>query len=205
MNQQGAMGFLAGMLICVAIFLAIWLCVYILFLLNLHWTLAEVDERNREMSPGLVWLLLVPIFNIVWAIILVARVANSLRNEFRDRGWRTRDEGFARTVGMLWAWGGVVNVGLSIVQNVAQFAKMEPIAMVVSLIGCPLAIGIFVCWIIFWVQTYQYRKRLTEGQRGYRDGSIEDDYDDRRRPRYDEDDDYDDRDDDRPRRRDRDD
>ena len=110
-----------------------------------------------------------------------------------------RDEGFARTVGMLWAWGGVVNVGLSIVQNVAQFAKMEPIAMVVSLIGCPLAIGIFVCWIIFWVQTYQYRKRLTEGQRGYRDGSIEDDYDDRRRPRYDEDDDYDDRDDDRPR------
>ena len=67
--------------------------------------------------------------------------------------------------------------------------------MVIGLIGCPVGLTIFVCWIIFWVQTYQYRKRLETEGRGYEPGSVEDDYDDEvRRPRK-EDDDFD-----RPRR-----
>src|SRR5262245_5927706 len=196
-QQQGAMDVLMGMLLCIAILLAIWLVIYILFLLNLHRTLAAVDQRNREMSPGLVWLILVPILHIFWPIIVVMKIENSLRNEFRDRGLPTRDEGFARTVGMIWAWGGVVNLVLSVFQNIAQAGDMQPVAMGLSLLSCPIALGVFICWIIYWVQTYQYRKRLTEGPRGYREDSLEDDYDDYRRPGHREE--YDDR----PIRRDR--
>jgi hypothetical protein len=205
MNQQ-AMGILAGMLICVAIVFVVFLFIYILFLLNLHRTLAAVRERNRELSPGLVWLTLIPLFNIVWILIMVPKISNSIRNEFEARGWRTEGEGFARTTGMLWAWGGVASVVLSVVQNVLQFADMAPIAMLVSIVSLPLSLGILVCWIMFWVQTYQYRTRL-----GLRDrSSIEEDYDDQidgpRRDEYDDRprrnrDDFDDRDDDRPRRK----
>src|SRR5438045_3532909 len=106
MNQQGAWEILAGVLVCVVIVFAVIILLHILFLLNLHWTLAQVREPNREMSPGMVWLNLIPLFNIVWAIIMVSKIANSLRNEFEDRGWSTSNEGFGRTTGMLWAWGG---------------------------------------------------------------------------------------------------
>lgn len=205
MNQQ-AMGILAGMLVCVAIVLVVVLVIQIFFLLNLHRTLAAVRERNREMSPGMVWLTLIPLFGTVWAIIMVPKIANSLRNEFEARGWRTEGEGFARTTGMLWAWGAVASILLSVLQNVLQFADMAPIAMIVSLASLPVSLGILVCWIMFWVQTYQYRTRL--GQRAR--SSIEEDYDDEidgpRRDEYDDRprrnrDDFNDRDDDRPRRK----
>jgi hypothetical protein len=187
MNQQGAMEVLAGMLLCIGIIIVIALAIQILFLLNLHWTLAAVKERNRELSPGMVWLSLIPLFGMIWVIIMVPKIANSLRNEFEDRGWSTANEGFGRTVGMLWAWGGVANMVLSIAQNAAQFGQQQEVAMMLGLLGCPLGLAILVCWIMFWVQTYQYRKRLTDGPRGYREDSLEDDYDDRR-PRRDEDD-----------------
>lgn len=183
MNQQGAMEVLAGMLVCIGAFLLIYLVIYILFVLNLHRTLEEVAERNRAMSPGLVWLIFIPLFNIIWAIIMVSKIAQSLRNEFEDRGWSTHNEGFARMTGMIWAWGAVVNIALSIMQNAAQFANQQPVAMLLGLLGCPLGLTIFVCWIIYWVQTHQYKVRLREGHRGYRSGSVEADYDDDYRPR----------------------
>ena len=203
MNQQ-AMGFLAGMLVCLAIVFVVVLGIYILFLLNLQRTLDAVRERNRELSPGLVWLTLIPLFNIVWILIMVPKISNSIRNEFESRRWRTEGEGFARTTGMLWAWGGVVNLAISVLQNMAQFADLGPLAMILSLVGLPVSLGIFVCFVMFWVQTYQYKNRLGEGGRT----ALEDDYDDQfGGPRRDDDDDdrprrrrYED-DDDRPRRR----
>jgi hypothetical protein len=198
MQQQGPWAFLAGMMVCLLIFLAVYLIVYILFMLNLHRTLNAVSERNRELTPGLVWLSMIPLFNIIWNVIMVPKISNSLRNEYEDRGWSTSNEGFARVSGMIWAWGGVVNIVFSVFQNVAQAADMAPIAMVIGLLGCPLGIAIFVCWIMFWVQTYQYRKRLETEGRGYEPGSLEEDYDDEyRRPRKEQEDDFD-----RPRRED---
>jgi hypothetical protein len=181
-NQQ-AMGLLAGMCIGMLVVFALILTVYILYLLNLHRTLAEVDERNREMSPGLVWLMLIPLFSTFWAPYMVAKIANSLRNEFEDRRWPTEGEGFTRSVGMIFAWGGVVNFGLSIIQNVLQYLDMMSVAMVISFVGLPIGLALFVLWIVYWVQTHQYKVRLREGGRGYRPGGVEEDYDDSFRPR----------------------
>jgi hypothetical protein len=186
MNQQAA-GILAGLFVCILFAIAIGLTLQILFLLNLHRTLNEVRERNREMQPGLVWLNLIPLFNIVWTIITVKKVSNSIEKEYEDRGWRTADEGFARTTGMIWAWGNVASLVLSIIQNAAQFADQAPIAMLISLLSLPVSLAILVCWIMFWVQTHQYKVRLREGGRGYAPGSLEEDYDENPRPRYTED------------------
>jgi hypothetical protein len=188
MQQQGPWAFLAGMMVCLLIVLAVALIIHVLFLLNLHRTLNAVSERNRELAPGLVWLSLIPLFNIIWNPIMVPKISNSLRREYEDRGWPTDGEGFARTSGLIWAWGGVVNIAFSVAQNVAQAADAGPMAMVFGLIGCPLGLTIFVCWIMFWVQTYQYRNRL-DSERSCQPGSLEEDYDDEyRRPRKEQDD-----------------
>jgi hypothetical protein len=206
MNQPGPPAeFLLGMLVCIAVVFAVVLIIYIFFLLTLYRTQKEVAERNREIAPGLVWLTLIPLFSTFWVLYMVPKLASSLRREFEDRGWRTVDEGFGRTTGLIWAWGGIVSLLLSAAQNAVQFAGVMEVAMLISLLSLPISLAILVCWIMYWVQMYQYGKRLREGERGYRSGSLEEDYDDDRpRGRRDEDD-YDrDRYDDEPRRRDRD-
>ena len=170
MRQANPWDIVAGVLVCLLIFLAVYLIIYILFLLNLQRTLNAVSHRNRELSPGLVWLSLIPIFNLIWNPLMVPKIANSRRNEFEDRGWPTSGDGFGRVTGLLWAWGGVVSVFLNFGQRAAQAADVLPVAMVLGLAGCPVAIGILVSWIMFWVQTYQYRNRLEYGGGRYRRG-----------------------------------
>src|SRR4051794_17454807 len=96
-------------LICGGTCLVIMLAIQIFFCLTLYRTQSQVAEGNRELTPGLVWLDMIPIFNVIWGIIMVPKLSNSLRNEFEDRGWNTEGEGFARTTGMIWAWAGVLN------------------------------------------------------------------------------------------------
>lgn len=187
MNAQGqplGMEALLGLLICVGIVLLILLVIQIFFLLTMMKTMKAVDERNRGMQPGMVFLTLIPLFGIVWAIILVNKMSESLEKEFDERRWNTSDEGFGHVAGSIWAWGGVVNVVLSILQNVIQAAGEPMIAMVLGVLGLPLGLAILVCWILYWVQIAQYGRRLREGGRG----GLEEDYDDYSPPRRDRED-----------------
>ena len=85
-----------------------------------------------------------------------------------------------------------------------RWRRPRPVLMVVGLVVMALWLTGFVCWIIYWVQMAGYGRRLREGRRGYRTGSVEEDYDDEfRGPLRDRDDDEFDEsaDFDRPRRR----
>ncbi len=42
----------------------------VLYLLNLQRAMEAVDAEMRPMAPGLVWLLLIPLVNIVWMFFL---------------------------------------------------------------------------------------------------------------------------------------
>jgi hypothetical protein len=199
MNQQQALGMFAGLLVCIAIAIAIGLLLQVLFCLTLYRTQQQVAERNREITPGLVWLDMIPIFSVFWPLYMVPKLSASLRNEFRDRGWGTAGENFGRGVGLVYAWAGVINLAIGVVEVGVSAAGMDAVAQVLNLTSCPLGLTILICWIIYWVQMSQYGKRLRDG-REYAHGSLEEDYDDeyrgpRRRSAEDEDD-YD-----RPRRR----
>jgi hypothetical protein len=61
------------------------LIIVILFLINIQNLLKAVNPVNRKMSPGQVWLMLIPLFNIVWQFILVQRVAESIEAEYNMR------------------------------------------------------------------------------------------------------------------------
>lgn len=46
----------------------------------------RVPPEHRLMSPGMVWLLLIPLFNIVWAFFVFQKVPESIDRALRARG-----------------------------------------------------------------------------------------------------------------------
>ena len=47
-------------------------------------TLKRIPEQYREQSPGMVWLLMIPCFNLIWNFFVYPKVAASFQNYFND-------------------------------------------------------------------------------------------------------------------------
>src|SRR5262245_36202189 len=60
--------------------LVLLLLPWILYIRSIQLTVEAIDPQRREMSPGTAWLLLIPIFNLIWLFIVVARIRHSFRN-----------------------------------------------------------------------------------------------------------------------------
>ncbi|MBC2607157.1 hypothetical protein [Pelagicoccus albus] len=130
----------SGVVIVIALFfLAVGLTIAILFFLNLSRTLAACAPENQAMAPGLVWLNFIPLFNIFWQIWTVIKIKESLANEYRSRGWESNED-FGFTVGMIWAISGIVSI--------------------IPLIGILAALAGIVCFILYWIKTAEYKKKL---------------------------------------------
>ncbi len=65
-----------------------------------HIALSAVAPKNRDLDPGMVFLLLIPCFGLIWWIILVMRVSSSLDKEFADRGLEPEGD-FGMLLGIL--------------------------------------------------------------------------------------------------------
>jgi hypothetical protein len=136
-----ALGFLFLLLLCVALIPEIF------FLLNLQETLRRVSRENRRMTPGLVWLMFIPVFGLGWFIYTVLRITDSLRAEYRSRGWQP-DGDFGYGVGLA---AGILSIGGLVWRFVPHRA---------AAIGAVLSLGYLVCWIIYWVRTARMKSRL---------------------------------------------
>src|ERR1022692_2548005 len=75
-----------GILAIVFIVIAILLVPFIFYLLTLQKALNRCSPECRAMQPGLVWLMLIPLFHIVWQFLVVLNMAKSLAAEFQKRG-----------------------------------------------------------------------------------------------------------------------
>jgi len=104
----------------------------VFYLLTLQKALARCSQQARTTSPESVWLMLIPLFNLVYQFILVINVSKSLGNEFARRGIANADPELGKSLGIAAC---VLNVG-----------------SVIPLLGIPLAIAGLVCWIIYWVK-----------------------------------------------------
>jgi hypothetical protein len=231
-NQGGVMAFLAGALICVGIFLLIILGIYIFFCVSMQRTMSAIKPKNRQFAPGLVWLHMlhlggaVPFIGIlfsiaaaVWDLFMVLKIAESLRKEYKSRGWRIGKENFGKSTGLVWTIGNLLGLPVGFVIGFLSDTVDQDLMGIVSLALVAVLLGMFVCFIIYWVQIHGLGTKLREAGGGRRRTAEEDDYDDdyqprgrsRRRADEDEDDDDaprsrrrradDDDDEDRPRRR----
>jgi hypothetical protein len=56
-------------------------------IIYLHYKLlSAVPPEFREMEPSMVWLLLIPCFNLIWLFFVHTRIPRSYQNYFHERG-----------------------------------------------------------------------------------------------------------------------
>ncbi|MEO2090775.1 MAG: hypothetical protein ABGY75_14920 [Gemmataceae bacterium] len=161
-DPAAAVGGMIGMLVCYGIIFVVAIAVQIFFLLSMSRALQACSPRNRTMEPGQVWLSLIQLVGIVFIIMTLFKVPDSLANEYRDRGMRGDDD----------------------------FGKTMAIWYIVTAFVCGLISPIF--FIMYWVKIAGYTKELQgrAGRREYDD--EDDDRPRRRSSRRDDDEDEDD-------------
>ena len=69
-----------GVIMLASIAFAIWMLAF------LSSCLASVPPEHRRMEPGMVWLMLVPLFNLVWMFFVYVRVPKSFASYFHSIG-----------------------------------------------------------------------------------------------------------------------
>ncbi|HUE36213.1 MAG TPA: hypothetical protein VMO20_02390 [Candidatus Acidoferrum sp.] len=135
--NQAAMkvGFAVGILIGFAVLLipGIFYC------LTLQKALNRCAPENRAMAPGLVWLLFIPLFNLVWNFLVVINMAKSLGAEFQKRGM-AEDPQPGKTIGLIMS-----------ILAVCGF---------IPVLGVFCSLGALICWIIYWVKIAGFSGKL---------------------------------------------
>jgi hypothetical protein len=92
------------------------------------------------MPPGRVWLLLIPIFNLVWHFVVVLNLARSLGSELRSRNVPNADPEPAKALGLAMC---ILFVGSAIPK-----------------VGTVLWFAGLICWIVYWVKIEGYSRAL---------------------------------------------
>src|SRR5262249_21619359 len=123
---------------CVVTALVLSITMSLSFFVALARALRRVSPENRRMEPVQVWLNLIPIFNFIWATVTVERVAESLRNEFRERGLDEPGETYGRLR------------GLTVLALLAS-----GVLYYLAFLTYPVAFGF---WIAYWLQINGYEK-----------------------------------------------
>ena len=129
------LGFLTFALIAIVILLL----PAIFYLLTLQKALNRCSPENRAMQPGMVWLMFIPLFNIVWHFFVVLNIAKSLGAEFAKRGIAEEPDP-GKTIG--------------IVMCILACCGIIPI------LGILCSLGALVCWIMYWVKIAGFSAKL---------------------------------------------
>jgi hypothetical protein len=122
---------------CVAVCL---LAVGIVYIAFLSAVLRKCFPSSRTMQPGLVWLLLIPLFNVVWNFLVVNALADSLGNEFRLRNVPTNDPKPAKSIGIAMAVCGACSI--------------------IPLVNILAILPHLILWIIYWVKIAGFSRQL---------------------------------------------
>jgi len=142
MNQEeGMLAIFAVLGVFAFIIAIIAIIIAILYLLNLQNLLKAIKAENRDVEPGNVWLMLIPLFNIVYAFILYPKISSSVKKEFESRGDTSKGDG-GKNICLALAITGAVSI--------------LPIPVLGQLIG----LANLVLFIIWWAKTAGYKNSL---------------------------------------------
>jgi hypothetical protein len=131
---------IAGILVVVLIAIAIIYVPMVFYLLTLQRALNRCTPQNRAMTPGLVWLMLIPLFNIIWHFFVVINIAKSLGAEFQKRGI-AEEPNPGQKLGMVMC-----------ILNVCE---------IIPFLHIFCFLGTLVCWIMYWMKIAGFSNKLT--------------------------------------------
>jgi hypothetical protein len=112
----------------------------VFYILTLSRALNKCSAASRTIQPGTLWLLLIPLFNLVWNFIVVLGMAKSLGNEFRARNAHDVEPEPGKSIGIAMA--------------VSAACGLIPI------IGIVAGLAYFVLWIVYWVKMAEFSRKL---------------------------------------------
>lgn len=116
----------------------------IFYILTLQNTLNKCAPTSRTLEPGMVWLYIVPLVNIVFHFFIVLGMAKSLRNEFNRRGIHVEDPTPGQSIGLAMC--------------ICACCSIIPV------LGFLAALAHLVLWIIYWVKISEYSRTLEQPQ-----------------------------------------
>lgn len=86
---------------------AIGLSMLIWYLVTMYKLLNAISPKNRDMEPGMLFLIFIPLLNIVWPWLIMFRTCSSLQKEYDDRGM-SGDGDYGKTKGLVHLVGSIV-------------------------------------------------------------------------------------------------
>lgn len=121
---------------------------YIFYIMQVQRLLRLISPDLRKTEPDAAWLLLIPVFRLVWSFVLVTRIGDSLRAEQQRRGILEFDErpGFA--------------IGIAMASASALY-RLVSLADVPAVTGV-LFLAMLSCWIVYWVKLAGFEKQLKQ-------------------------------------------
>lgn len=132
-------------LVILIVSLLIAIAIAVLVILFLQSCLNKLPAEHRQQSPGMVWLLLIPCFNLVWIFFVYPKIAESFQSYFASAGRTDVGDcglGLAKTYCILV----VSNLGLSLL------GMIPVIGAIFGLLNCACSIAILVVWIMTLVK-----------------------------------------------------
>ena len=112
----------------------------IFYLLTLQSTLSTISVQNRKMAPANVWLLLIPLFNLVWHFNVVKNLSESIKAEATEKNVSIGEPNPAYNLGLAMC---ILNC-----------------LFIIPVVGTVAAFAGFICWIIYWLKIAGYKKLL---------------------------------------------
>jgi len=125
-------------------FLVLFLIPGIFFLLTLQNTLKAISDENRRMPPANVWLLFIPLFNIVWQFIVVDKISQSIAAECARLNLPVKEDKPTYGIGLAW--------------NICNCISIIPI------VG---GLAALITFIIYWVKVAEYKKLIKSNQNNF--------------------------------------
>jgi hypothetical protein len=119
--------------------LAVIVVIGVFYLLSLQKALTLCSAEARTLTPGLVWLLLIPLFSLVWHFFVVNAISKSLHREYVLRGMNEEPE---------------PGKGIGLAMCILSAVSIVPF---LGGISCLAAIP---CWIVYWVKIAGHSAKL---------------------------------------------
>jgi hypothetical protein len=107
----------------------------------------QVPAASQQMSPGLVWLLMIPLFNYIWNFMVFTKVPKSIKAALDARGVPESGDCGAQ-IGLFYAIAAVASLPLSFIP-------------IINILGGLLALASLVLVIIALIQMNAAAKKLT--------------------------------------------
>jgi len=128
----------------------------VLYIIGLKDILGKCKRENRAISPGQVFLLLIPVFNIIWHFAVVLSISKTVKREFDSRGIVVESD-FGKSVGIAMC--------TLFTMSVIPFGSIIPYVWD-PVVGLLMRAGAAVCWIAYWITIHKLSERLDpNGQR----------------------------------------